>query len=114
MGTHITHMSEDISTSRPPFFVGTNDIHWKRRMEVYIQSVDYELWEIVTQGPHVPKREIISEDGTKSLIAKIEREFDEEDYVILTMNARALNVLICGLDDVVFSRVSQCTSAHEV
>ena len=114
MGTQLTHMSEDYTISRPPLFVGTNYTHWRRRMEVYIQGVDYELWEIVTQGPHVPKREVISKDGIRRYIAKIEEEFGEEDYEILTKNARALNVLICGLEETEFSRVSQYTSAHEV
>ena len=62
----------------------------------------------------MPKREVISKDGIRRYIAKIEEEFDEEDYEILTKNARALNVLICGLEETEFSRVSQYTSAHEV
>ena len=82
-------------------------------MEIYVQSLDYGLWDIIRRGPYIPKREIVADDGTRSLHPKVEEEFTDDDYARLTKNARAMNVLICGLNETEYARVSQCNSAHE-
>ena len=28
-------------------------------MEIYVQSLDYGLWDIIRRGPYIPKREIL-------------------------------------------------------
>ena len=35
------------STQRPPLFDGSNYNYWKCRMKIYLQSINYELWNIV-------------------------------------------------------------------
>ena len=78
-----------------------------------MQILDYSLWEIIRRGPFVPKREVISEDGTRNLLPKVEEELNDDDYAKLTKNARAMNILICGLNETEYARVSQCGLAHE-
>ena len=78
-----------------------------------MQSMDYELWEIMTQGPFVPKREVLNEDSTKSMIPKERGELTKEDFEMLTKNSKALHILICGLDEMEFSRVSKFSSVYE-
>ena len=113
MGTQLTHMSEDYAISRPPLFVGTSYIYWRKRMEIFMQSIDYELWEIMTQGPLMPKRELLNEDGSKIVMPKERDEFTREDLDMLTKNSKALHILTCGLDDMEFTRVSGCSTAFE-
>jgi len=42
------------STIRPPLFRGTNFSYWKNLMQIFVKTKDYELWNIVTEGPYVP------------------------------------------------------------
>lgn len=35
----------------PPLFDGHHFDEWKMRMEVFLQTKDYDLWEIIRQGP---------------------------------------------------------------
>ena len=47
-------LGDSQSTNRPTMFNGTNCNYWKFRMRIYIQSVSYELWRIIVNGPKVP------------------------------------------------------------
>ena len=35
------------SIHRPPFFDGTNYNYWKCRMQVYLKSIVFDLWDII-------------------------------------------------------------------
>ncbi|KAH9762965.1 hypothetical protein KPL70_001008 [Citrus sinensis] len=41
-------------TTRPPFFDGNDYAYWKSRMRIYLQALDYEIWEVVYDGPFMP------------------------------------------------------------
>ncbi len=86
-------ISEGQSTNRPPLFNGTNYTYWKARMRIFIQALDYELWYIITRGPHTPT---ISIEGT--IIPKPEMDWNESDRRLAQLNAKAINVLYCSLD----------------
>ena len=45
---------EGQSTTRPPFFDGNDYPYWKTRMRIYLQALDYEIWEVVCDGPFMP------------------------------------------------------------
>ena len=42
---------EGQSTTRPPFFDGNDYPYCKTRMRNYLQALDYEIWEVVCDGP---------------------------------------------------------------
>ena len=42
---------EGQSTTRPPFFDRNAYSYWKNRMRIYFQTLNYEIWEIVSDGP---------------------------------------------------------------
>ncbi|KAH9687348.1 hypothetical protein KPL70_014735 [Citrus sinensis] len=46
---------EGQSTTRPPFFDGNDYAYWKNRMRIYLQVLDYEIWEVVCDGPFMHK-----------------------------------------------------------
>ena len=50
--------TEDQSTSRPPLFNSTNYTFWKARMKIFIQTLDYDMWGVITRGPHTPTLKI--------------------------------------------------------
>ena len=77
-------------------------------MKIFIQTVDYDLWSIIVNGPHVPTYTI------KNLMAlKPEKELDENDKKLAQLNAKAINMLYCSLDINEFNRMLICASAKE-
>ena len=50
-------MNEGQSTNRPPFN-GANYTYWEARMKIVIQALDYNMWSIIVNGPHIPTHTI--------------------------------------------------------
>ncbi|KAH9679703.1 hypothetical protein KPL71_026239 [Citrus sinensis] len=111
MATHNDSIfREGQSTIRPPFFDGNDYPYWKTRMRIYLQALDYEIWEIVCDGPFMPlTRNEVGED-----IPKPSREWNELEKRKATLNSKAMNALFCALDKKEFHRVSSCESANEI
>jgi len=38
----------------PPIVTGSNFSLWKCRIKYYIESINYDLWDIITDGPFTP------------------------------------------------------------
>lgn len=54
------------STTRPPFFDGSNYIYWKTRMRISLTSCVFDLWQVALDGHMDPKANIGSwDDKTK-------------------------------------------------
>ncbi|KAH9743963.1 Integrase catalytic domain-containing protein [Citrus sinensis] len=45
---------EGQSTTRPPFLDGNDYPYWKTRMRIYLQALNYEIFEVVCDGPFMP------------------------------------------------------------
>jgi hypothetical protein len=41
---------EGLEIDKPPFFDGVHFLYWKNLMECYIQSIDFDLWDIILDG----------------------------------------------------------------
>ena len=102
-------LAEGQSSTRPPLFSGTHYGYWKARMKIYIQAVDFQLWRIITRGPHTP---IINVNGVD--IPKPEDDWDDQDMKKAELNAKAMNLLYCALDPNEFNRILTCNSAKEI
>ncbi|KAH9680684.1 hypothetical protein KPL71_026646 [Citrus sinensis] len=111
MATHNDSIfREGQSTIRPPFFDGNDYLYWKTRMRIYLQALDYEIWEIVCDGPFMPlTKNEVGED-----IPKPSRKWNELEKRKATLNSKAMNALFCALDKKEFHRVSSCESANEI
>ncbi|KAH9672037.1 hypothetical protein KPL70_017569 [Citrus sinensis] len=101
---------EGQSTIRPPFFDGNDYPYWKTRMRIYLQALDYEIWEIVCDGPFMP----LTKNGVGEDIPKPSREWNELEKRKASLNSKAMNALFCALDKKEFHRVSSCESANEI
>ena len=108
------HTQEGHSTNRPPLFDGNDYNYWKARMTIYLQSIDYNLWEVIENGPYVPMKLIKEEGKPDRLVLKEKHEYEEEDKRKLSLNARAKNVLYCALDKNEFNRICMCDSAQDI
>ena len=102
--------SEGQNINRPPLFNGQYYSWWKARMEVFIQAEDYELWNIITDGPEYPTYK----DAENNDVPKEKSEYNEADYKMLEKNAKAKFILICGLGPDEYNRISNCTTAKQI
>ncbi|GAV57159.1 DUF4219 domain-containing protein/UBN2 domain-containing protein, partial [Cephalotus follicularis] len=92
-----------------PFFDGNNYSFWKTRMTIFLQSLDYQLWHIVVNGPRMPTRTI---EGVVSPMP--ENEYTDNDFRMLQLNSKAKHVLFCALGPNEFNRISSCDTAKEM
>ncbi|KAH9658283.1 hypothetical protein KPL70_023426 [Citrus sinensis] len=101
---------EGQSTTRPPFFDGNDYSYWKTMMRIYLQALDYEIWEVVCDGPFMPlAKNEVGED-----IPKLSREWNELEKKKAYLNFKSMNALFCVIDKKKFHRVSSCESANEI
>ena len=48
---------EGASINRPPLFCRLNYQFWKVRMKIFVESIDRGIWDVITNGPFIPKLE---------------------------------------------------------
>ncbi|GAV79677.1 zf-CCHC domain-containing protein/UBN2 domain-containing protein [Cephalotus follicularis] len=78
-------------------------------MTIFLQSLDYQLWHIVVNGPRMPTRTI---QGVVSL--KPKNGFNDNDSKMLQLNSKAKHVLFCAVGPNEFNRISSCDMAKEM
>ncbi|GAV68052.1 zf-CCHC domain-containing protein/DUF4219 domain-containing protein/UBN2 domain-containing protein [Cephalotus follicularis] len=101
---------ESMSISKPPFFDGNNYSRWKAKMTIFIQALDFNLWDIIIDGPELPHS--ISQEGIKTL--KPRSSYSDDDRKKVQLNNKAKHVIICALNSNEFNRVSSCATAKEM
>jgi len=104
-----TTIIEGRSISKPPCFNRKNCTEWKERTKIFIQSVDFDLWLVIKNGPKIPKIMIDGEESVKS-----EDEFNDEDKKNMEIEAKAKNILWCALNSDGLKRISSCQTAKEM
>ncbi|GAV79271.1 UBN2 domain-containing protein, partial [Cephalotus follicularis] len=78
-------------------------------MTIFLQSIDYQLWHIIVNGPRMPTRTI---EGVVS--PKPENEYNDIDFRMLQLNSKAKHVLFCVVGPNEFNRISSRDSAKEM
>ncbi|GAV78877.1 UBN2 domain-containing protein, partial [Cephalotus follicularis] len=78
-------------------------------MAIFLQSLDYQLWHIIVNGPRMPTRTI---EGVVS--PKPENEYNDNDFRMLQLHSKAKHVLFCAVGPNEFNRISSCDSAKEM
>ncbi|GAV58530.1 LOW QUALITY PROTEIN: UBN2 domain-containing protein, partial [Cephalotus follicularis] len=79
-------------------------------MAIFIQSLDYNLWDLIVDGPNFPTT--TNERG--EIISKPRNKYNDEDRKIVQLNAKANHIIICAIHSNEFNRVSSCVSAKEM
>ena len=78
-------------------------------MKIFIQVLDYNMWSIIVNGPHIPTYIIHN-----VVILKSKVDWDENNKKIAQLNAKAINALYYALDVNEFNRISTCTSVKKI
>ncbi|XP_052188099.1 uncharacterized protein LOC127798498 [Diospyros lotus] len=91
---------EGQSTSRPPYFDGTNYSYWKARMNIYLMQ-DSSLMQAIKKGVTLADMEKID-------------KWTAGERMSMETNAKAMNTLICALCPEEFNRISTCKTTKEI
>ncbi|VFQ96690.1 unnamed protein product, partial [Cuscuta campestris] len=102
-------VTEGQTTMRPPLFDGTNYSYWKERMRIFIQPNDYKLWLIVKNGCGVPMKKV----GEVN-VPKTEEEFTDEDCKKMELNAKAINMIYCGVNADDYRKILRYETAKQM
>jgi hypothetical protein len=105
---------EGHSTNRHLLFDGAHYNYWKTRMMIYIQSIDYNVWEVIEFGLHKLTKVIKVDGKSDQIISKPREEYDEDDKRKLSLNAKAKNLLYCALNINEFNRINTCDSVYDI
>ncbi|WRX12269.1 hypothetical protein QQP08_004756 [Theobroma cacao] len=111
MAPQKTIVAEGQSTNRPPLFDGSNYPYWSIRMSIYIRVIDYEMWDVITDGPFMPSTVNVV---TNELMPKSRSEWTEAETKKVQVNFKAINTLHYALTPTEFNKVSNCTTAKQV
>ncbi|XP_070009929.1 uncharacterized protein [Nicotiana sylvestris] len=84
---------EGQSTARPPLFNGRHYSWWENMMRDHIIGEDYELWDIVIDGPLATTKK----NGEGVDVPKTRADYTTEDLKKWEKNAKAKKWLVCGL-----------------
>ncbi|XP_052172230.1 uncharacterized protein LOC127788160 [Diospyros lotus] len=105
--------NEGRSLSRAPFFDGTDYAYWKTMMEDFLTAYSLDLWEIVRDGPYVPK-EKVKRGEVEEIVEKSRDKYTDEDKRLIALNAKAKSAFHCALSRSEFNYVQCCKSAYEI
>ncbi|GAV64645.1 UBN2 domain-containing protein [Cephalotus follicularis] len=79
-------------------------------MIIFIQNPDYNLWDLIVDGPNLPT----SRNENNEQIPKLRSSYNDEDRRRVQMNAKAKHIIICAINSSELNRVSSCVSAKEM
>ncbi|XP_021756126.1 coiled-coil domain-containing protein 186-like [Chenopodium quinoa] len=103
-------LAEGYSTQRPPLFNGKYYAYWKTRMEMFIQSENYQVWRAIEVGDY----EVTKTNAENEVIPKPISEYDRSDFEKKEINATAKKLLVWGLGPDEHTRVMGCKTTKEI
>ena len=88
---------EGLATNKTPLFTGENYAYWSVTMRCHLMSLGWKVWEATEND------------------LKIGNQYPMETVELgeYEGNSKALNTILSGLTNSVFSKVMQCTSAKQ-
>ncbi|GAV70627.1 UBN2 domain-containing protein [Cephalotus follicularis] len=79
-------------------------------MTIFIQSLDYNLWDLIVDGLNLPT--VTLENG--DVVPKPRNIYDDNDRRRVQIDANAKHIIICAINSNDFNRISSCISAKEM
>jgi len=90
--------NEGFALNQPPMINDFKFEHWQIRMKIYLQSIDIDLWEIVSNN----------------FILNPRSQWNEEDKAKFYLNARAMKILYNAIDEKDFDKIIKCLNAYDI
>ena len=113
MSTSTMNMNdmESVQPNRPPRLVsGENFEDWKRCLKAFFYYTDYNQWESIVNGPHIPTRV----DGTVTSPNLDSSSYTETDVKLLDRDKKALGALTLCLHQDIYNRFAEHTTAKSL
>ncbi|KAK1421754.1 hypothetical protein QVD17_24353 [Tagetes erecta] len=102
---------ESVQPNRPPRLVnGETFEDWKRCLKAFFFYTDYNQWESIVNGPHMPKKV----EGTVTLPNNDPSTYTEGDIKLFDRDKKALGALILCLHQDIYNRFVEHTSAKSL
>ncbi|GAV58498.1 hypothetical protein CFOL_v3_02031 [Cephalotus follicularis] len=79
-------------------------------MTIFIQSLDYNLWDLIVDGPNLPT----TTNESREIISKPRTRYNDDDRKRVQINSKAKHIIICAINSNDFNRVSSCISTKEM
>ena len=98
--------AEGASINRPPLFTGENYAFWKVRMQIFIESIDCEIWDVIASGLSVPTNNLQEPKPRVQWTVEEKKRFQND--------VKARNIISSALTVDEFYRISICKSAQEM
>ena len=109
------------SMGKSPRLVRDNFFIWKNRMEAFLMGIDYNLIDIVNEGPHVPMSLIPGTPAIgdmpvvlESRSPKPKANWTKKDRKLVSQNGKPKSTLIMSLPDDIYHSVVNCQTAKEI
>ena len=83
---------------KPPFFDGTSYDYWKRKMKMYLGSINDKVWDVT-------ENDFVVLDPTNPTLRELENK---------QLNTIALNTIYSAIDSKVFEQIKDLERANEV
>ena len=74
-------------------------------------SYDYEMWDVVLDGPYVPMK---TKTRSEKSEPKLRSEWMEVEVKKVQVNFKAINTLHCALNPIEFNKISTCKTINEI
>ncbi|KAK9045690.1 hypothetical protein V6N11_051599 [Hibiscus sabdariffa] len=97
------------SIDKPPYFNGAHYYHWKNRMIIFLQSIDYMLWDVIEDGSTIPMKRV-----GELQVPNERHEWSNQERKQVQLNAKDIHILLCALGPEEFVKVSSCDNAKEI
>jgi len=82
-------------------------------MQIFIEAIDYNIWEDIEIGPYVPTI-VDGSTSTGTTIEKPREKWSEEDKRRVQYNLKTKNIVTSALRIDEYFRISNCMSAKEI
>ena len=79
-------------------------------MKSFIQSIDFDFWDVIMDGPYVPSWR----KDDRDIVTKTKSEYNQDDYEKPKKISRVLYVLQCAINDKIFNCVCFCETAKDL
>ncbi|XP_070042970.1 uncharacterized protein [Nicotiana tomentosiformis] len=106
---------EGTSQVRPPYFNGQHFSHWKVYMETCTMPYDIKVWRVIKKK-NLPISQLKDENG-QVIVSTNPLDLDDytdEQAVVITVNAKATNLLYNAISGEEYEKISSCETAKEV
>ncbi|EOY08676.1 Uncharacterized protein TCM_023672 [Theobroma cacao] len=111
MASQKSIVTEGQSIYRHSLLDGSNYAYWSTRKSIYIRALDYEMWDVIKEGPYIPTSPSII---TREKISKPKVKWIRAEMKKVQINFKVINIFHCAFTHIKFNKVLDCTTTKKI